>query len=178
MPNPVRLKCIQGLKEGDTFTFERTFSRQETEQFGDLTRDYNPVHYDRRWTDAKGFDGLICHGLLVGSIICEFGGQVGWLATGMDFKFIGPVYFGDTICCTVTLSRIEENGRAEAEATFTNTDGKTVCLARLTGRLPMEPEREILDRMVHEGDPTNKIDGERAYRIDQRLCLKSESVSD
>ena len=165
MPNPVRLKCIEGLKEGDTFTFERTFTREETGQFGDLTRDYNPVHYDRRWTDAKGFGGLICHGLLVGSMICEFGGQVGWLATGMDFKFVGPVYFGDTISCAITLTRMEENGRAEAEATFVNAHGKTVCLARLTGRLPLVPERKTLLKMVEEGDPTNRISSEQGYEL-------------
>ena len=167
MPNPVRLKCIQGLKEGDTFTFERTFTRPETEDFGDLTRDYNPVHYDSRWTDAKGFTGLICHGLLVGSMICEFGGQVGWLATGMDFKFIGPVYFGDTITCTITLTRIEKNGRAEAQSSFTNENGDTVCLANLTGRLPLAPELEILRQMTEAGDPTNQLNAERRYQIDE-----------
>lgn len=31
---------------------------------------------------------MICHGLLVGGMICEFGGQVGWLASGMDFKVL------------------------------------------------------------------------------------------
>lgn len=167
MTNLVRNRCIQGLKEGDVFSFSRTFAKEETEAFGDLTLDYNPVHYDRRWTDAKGFDGLICHGLLVGSMICEFGGQVGWLATGMDFKFVGPVYFGDTITCTVTLLRMEENGRAEAEATFVNASGKTVCLARLTGRLPLAGEQKILQRMVSEKDPTN------ALRDKQTYCLAS-----
>ena len=165
MTNPVRRKCIEGLREGDVFVFSRTFNRKETETFGDLTRDYNPVHYESRWTDAKGFDGLICHGLLVGSMICEFGGQVGWLATGMDFKFIAPVYFGDTITCTVTLTGIQENGRAEADATFINDAGKTVCLARLTGRLPLPPERELLGQMVGEKDPTNKLGNKQDYRV-------------
>ncbi len=27
------------------------------------------------------------HGLLVGSMLTEIGGQLGWLATEMDFKF-------------------------------------------------------------------------------------------
>jgi len=111
MANPIRLKAINGLKLDDTFTYQRTFTKEDTLLFGDMTRDYNPVHYDERWTDEKGFKGVICHGLLVGSMICEFGGQVGWLATGMDFKFISPVYFGDTIQCTVTITKIEEGGR-------------------------------------------------------------------
>jgi acyl dehydratase len=159
MPNPIRIKALQALREGAQFILTRTFTRKDTTDFGDLTRDYNPVHYDSRWTDLKGFDGLICHGLLVGSMICEFGGQVGWLATGMNFKFLKPVYFKDTITCTITLTRLEAGGRAEAEAVFTNQDAQQVGHALLTGRLPQQPERDLLKQMITEGDPTNKLAG-------------------
>lgn len=157
MPNPFRAKAIQGLKVGDSFSFKRHFTKDESISFGDMTRDYNPVHYEPRWADLKGFDGLICHGLLIGSMICEFGGQVGWLATGMDFKFIKPVYFGDTIHCTITITRKESGGRTEAEASFLNQDQVKVCHAALSGRLPIKQERELLERMINENDPTNKL---------------------
>ena len=157
MPNPIRQQAIEGLKEKDTFAYSRTFTQKETEIFGDITRDYNPVHYDLRWVEAKGFKGLVCHGLIVGSMICEFGGQVGWLATGMTFKFIKPVYFDDTITCTITITKIEDSGRSEAEAIFTNQTNEQVCYAYLTGRLPLNHEKAILRRMVEEGDPTNKL---------------------
>jgi len=127
MGNPIREKAIKGLEAGDSFVYTRTFSKEESMAFGDLTNDYNPVHYDRRWTDGKGFRDLICHGLLIGGMICEFGGQVGWLATGMNFKFLHPVYFNDTILC------------------------------RVTGRLPLEKEKQILSRMLSEGDSSNKL---------------------
>ena len=157
MSNPMRLKAIEGLEIGDTYKYRRTFTQEETKLFGDITRDYNPVHCDLRWTGAKGFDGLICHGLLVGSMICEFGGQVGWLATGMNFKYIKPVYFGDTIECEITITRIEGSGRAEAEAVFTNGSGDQVGFAHLTGRIPVGRERDILRQMVAEGDLTNRL---------------------
>lgn len=157
MSNAMRRQAIEGLKEGDSFTYKRTITQEETELFGDITRDYNPIHYDPRWAEAKGFNGLICHGLIVGSMICEFGGQVGWLATGMNFKFIKPVYFGDTITCSIMITKIEESGQAEAEAFFVNEMGDQVCYAHLTGRVPLEHERDILERIVSEGDPTNKL---------------------
>jgi acyl dehydratase len=160
MNNPIRMQAIEGLREGDTFSYQRVFSRGETESFGDLTRDYNPVHYEPRWVRGKGYRDLICHGLLVGSMICEFGGQVGWLATGMNFKFIKPVYSGDTIRCTIRVLKIEDSGRAEAEAILTNQDGEQVCYALVTGHLPLEGERAILGQMVSEGDPTNGISDE------------------
>ncbi|MCP4666856.1 MAG: acyl dehydratase [Deltaproteobacteria bacterium] len=161
MGNPIRLKAIQGLRQGDAFSYRRVFGQEETESFGDMTRDYNPVHYDTRWAKAKGYRSLICHGLLVGSMICEFGGQVGWLATGMNFKYIKPVYFGDTVHCAITITKIAENGAAEAEAYFTNQDGEQVCHAHLTGRIPLNRERELLEQMIKEGDPTNKLSDER-----------------
>ena len=157
MPNPMRQRAIDGLKVGDVFTYARTFTRKDTLLFGDMTRDYNPVHYEPRWAEAKGFKGLICHGLLVGSMICELGGQVGWLATGMEFKYIKPVYFNDTITCTLTITTVEDSGKAEAEALFADEAGEQVCYAHLTGRLPQEHERAILISMVEQGDPTNKL---------------------
>ncbi len=157
MPNPIRQQAISGLAPGDTFSYRRRFSQSDTHRFGELTRDYNPVHYEPRWAEQKRFTGLICHGLLVGSMICEFGGQVGWLATGMQFNFIKPVYFGDTILCEITLTLIETNGRAEADARFFNQDGLQVCHAHLTGRLPDDRERDLLKQMVDKGDPTNRL---------------------
>ncbi|EFK06472.1 MaoC-like protein [delta proteobacterium NaphS2] len=153
----LRKKAVNGLETGDTFVITRTFSQEETHLFGDLTRDYNPVHYDERWTRAKRMDGLICHGLLVGGMICEFGGQVGWLASGMDFKFIRPVYFNDTITCKIILTRLETNGRAEAKGKFFNTAGEQVAYVILRGILPTGNDKQILNEMITEGDPTNKI---------------------
>ncbi len=160
MSNSMRMKAVQGLRAGDSFCYRRCFSQSETEVFGQITRDYNPVHYDARWAAAKGYSGLICHGLLVGSMICEFGGQVGWLATGMNFKFIKPVYFGDTIQCDLKITRIDPNGRAAAEAVFTNQAGEQVCSAHITGRLPLGPEQELLQQIIDEGDPNNPLSNE------------------
>ena len=175
MGNPLREQMIRGLCEGDTFCFSRRFSQEETETFGDLTRDYNPVHYDSRWTRSKGFSDLICHGLLVGGMICEFGGQVGWLATGMHFRFLNPVYFNDTIQCKITLTRLEPTGRAEAKAEFTNQQGQRVALAAMTGRLPVADDNALLNRMVQEGDPSNKLADQSGYRINQDKPLKWDS---
>jgi 3-hydroxybutyryl-CoA dehydratase len=90
MGSDMRQRAIQGIRVGDSFRISRIFSRGEIEAFGDLTRDYNPVHYHKRWSQAKGFEGLVCHGLLVGSMLCEIGGQVAWLAPGMTVQFVRP----------------------------------------------------------------------------------------
>lgn len=153
----VRSKAVTGLAVGDIFTITRTFSQDETLAFGQLTRDYNPVHYDERFADAKGFSGLICHGLLTGGMLCEAGGQIGWLATRMDFKFKRPVYFGDSITCRITITKLGANGKAEAQAVMTNQDGVEVLRALLEGFVPGPAEKEVLAAMQAEGDPTNPL---------------------
>jgi acyl dehydratase len=152
-----RQRATQGLNPGTTFTFARTFINSDVEVFGDITRDYNPVHYEERFTRVKGFLGLICHGLLVGSMVCELGGQVAWLASGMEFRFLSPVYIGETITCRVTIEEVDERGFARAEGIFTNQDGQKVLEATLTGFIPGTREREVLAKMMAEGDPTNKL---------------------
>ena len=67
----IRKKTIEGLQVGDVFTVSRTFTEEQARLFGELSRDYNPVHYDERFIAAKNLQGRICHGLLVGSLVTE-----------------------------------------------------------------------------------------------------------
>ncbi len=83
----LRQKVIEGLVEGDTFEIKRTFSDADIVQFEALSRDHNPVHSDAKYAEAKGFDGVIAHGLLTATLITEIGGQLGWLASSMILRF-------------------------------------------------------------------------------------------
>ena len=155
--SPLRVKAINGLSIGDTFSIQRTFVEKDMKTFSEITRDYNPVHFDDRFVSAKKFNGRICHGLLVASMLTEIGGQIGWLATEMDFKFLKPVYFGDTITCTLKITRIDDKLWAEAEAIYKNQSEDIVLKAFLSGKVPGEKEKEIMKTMMNEGDPTNKV---------------------
>jgi acyl dehydratase len=153
----IRNKTIQGLSVGDTFVVRRQFTEADMLTFADVTRDYNPIHFEKRFSDAKNFKDRICHGLLVGGILTEVGGQISWLASEMNFRFKRPVYFGDTIECTFTITEIDERNRARAEVIYRNQDDTIVLEANVAGIIPGEPEKEILAAMVAEGDPTNKV---------------------
>jgi acyl dehydratase len=153
----MRQKAIDGLAAGNTFVVTRTFTQQETITFAEISRDYNPVHFDRRFAKSKGFSDVICHGLLVAGMLTEIGGQIGWLASGMNFRFKKPVYAGDTIECRLTITEIDNRGRAQAEATFRNQREEIVIEASVTGIVPGNAEREIMALMVAEGDSTNPL---------------------
>jgi 3-hydroxybutyryl-CoA dehydratase len=137
----IRKKAIAGLKRGDSFAISRTFTEQDTMAFADISRDYNPVHFDHRFAQVKNFHGRICHGLLVASMLTEIGGQMGWLASGMQFRFKKPVYFGDTIACRFTITELDDRNRAKAEAVFTNQQDEIVIEAYVTGITPHSPHQ-------------------------------------
>jgi 3-hydroxybutyryl-CoA dehydratase len=155
MPH-IRSKTIAGLQAGAVFTVSRTFTEQQVLDFAGISRDYNPVHFDQRFADTKNFRGLICHGLLVASLLTEIGGQIGWLASGMNFRFRRPVYIGDTVVCSFTVTEIDERNRAKAEAVFTNQHGEVVIEASVAGIVPGAPELGVMKLMLAEGDPTNQ----------------------
>ena len=153
----IRQKAIDGIDLGDRFVVNRTITPEDIGDFAKITKDYNPVHFDDRFAKAKKFQDRICHGLLAASLVTEIGGQIGWLATEMNFKFKKPVYAGDTIFCELTIINIDKTGTAHAEAIITNGDGMIVLEAVLKGILPGETEKQVIRDMIAEGDPTNKI---------------------
>ncbi len=167
-----RLAAEGRIGVGTTIRIRRTFSGEEVQAFGDLTRDYNPVHYEPRWAAQKGFVGPICHGLLVGGMICEAGGQWGWLASGMSFRFRAPVYPGDTVSCEMTVVAVDERQRARAEFVLTNQRGDVVVTGELWGHLPSSQDQDLLRTMLSEGDPTNLLRDERPPAEDAFTCSR------
>ena len=152
----IRKRMLAGVEAGDSFTVRRTFNEDDMHLFTGVSHDHNPIHFDDRFTEVKNIKERICHGLLVGSMLTEIGGQIGSLASKITFRFTSPVYFGDTISCTLTITEIADKNRALAEAKFNNQQGFTVLEAELAGILPGDSERRILSLMVQEGDPTHK----------------------
>ncbi|WP_248800796.1 MaoC family dehydratase [Pseudomonas sp. MWU13-2105] len=150
-----RERAAEGLQIGDRFTIFRCFSDEEIRQFSQISRDYNPVHCDARYAQLRRFKTPIAHGLLTASLITEIGGQIGWLATGMNLAFKRPVYPGESITCHWLIVGIDERGHAKAEVRVLNAEGITVLEATTTGVLPGTEERECLKQMLSEGDPSN-----------------------
>jgi acyl dehydratase len=152
-----RQRAAEGLQPGDTFRISRTFTDDDVIRFARMTRDYNPVHFDARFAKARNLPAPICHGLLTASLVTEIGGQIGWLASAMNFRFKGPVYVGETITCSWEITAIDQYGRAKAFAAIANESGVTVIEAEISGIVPGVEERMVLNQMLSEGDPTNGL---------------------
>ena len=152
MTTQIRKQLLAGVSAGDTFSLTRTFTEDDMHLFTGVSNDHNPIHFNKEYASAKGFDSVICHGLHVGSLITEIGGQLSMLAAGMNFRFRRPVYFGDTITCTLTIDEMDERGRVKCTALFVNQKGETVIDVQMFGTLPSNDEIAIITRPGKRGE--------------------------
>jgi acyl dehydratase len=49
----IREQAIRGLNVGDAFRVTRTFTDAGVRKFADISRDYNPAHFDERFAGVK-----------------------------------------------------------------------------------------------------------------------------
>lgn len=130
-------RSIEEFEVGMTAEFSHTFTQEETEIMAELIRDHNPFHYDCEFVRKTRFKKPIVHGMLVGSMISHFGGDLfpgpGCLAETIDLKFLGPVYFGDTIRAVATITQVDhaQNRLAFSMECF-NAKGEKVCKGEAT----------------------------------------------
>jgi 3-hydroxybutyryl-CoA dehydratase len=126
--------AFDALPSGQTFVFRRTFTEGDVALFCGVTGDYNPYHIDETFARQSPYGGRIIPGLLTGSMLTHIGGMIGFLATEMTFRYLAPVYVGDTITATVTFAeKDEERRRMLGLAICTNQHGKEVLRATFSG---------------------------------------------
>ena len=89
--------------EGETHTFERTFTTEAVERFGEVSRDVQERH-----TEPDDDNRLLVHGLLTATLPTKIGGDLEVLATSMVFEFVRPVYTGELIECTWIFDSVDE----------------------------------------------------------------------
>lgn len=127
-------EAFQQLYVGQTFTYRRTFTDGDVSQFCGVTGDFNPYHMDDLFVRESRYGRRIIPGLLAGSMITHIGGLLGFIAVEMNFRYVAPVYVGDTITCTVTIKEKDEARRLiKAHATMVNQDGVEVLESRFEG---------------------------------------------
>jgi acyl dehydratase len=125
---------IDDIRIGDSVTLEKTISESDVYLFAGITGDFSPNHVNERYMKGSVFGTRIAQGALVvgftSAAAAMFGIKYGvdGVAAGYDkLRFLGPVFFGDTIRIEYRISRIDrERQRTHAELKVTNQDGKLV----------------------------------------------------
>ena len=118
-------------REGDVYTFERTFTPEDVRRFADLSGDEQPRHLE---PDEEG--RLLVHGLLTATMPTKLGGDLEVLGRSMSFDFLQPVYTGETVTCELEIEAVEESeDRYDVAASVTceNEDGEAVMRGTVEG---------------------------------------------
>ncbi|ELY51624.1 MaoC family dehydratase [Natronolimnohabitans innermongolicus] len=117
--------------EGETRTYERTFTVEDVQQFAELTGDDQARHTE---PDENG--RVMVQGLLTATLPTKLGSDNEVLASTMEFDFRRPVYTGETISCRSTYDEVvERDDRYEftSDVVCENGDGEVVLTSRTEG---------------------------------------------
>jgi 3-hydroxybutyryl-CoA dehydratase len=119
------------INVGDTAEFSKTITEKEVYSFAEVSGDFNPVHVDPEFAKNSMFGKQIAHGVLSGSLIStvlgtKLPGQ-DTIYLGQNFKFLAPVFFGDTLTAKVEVAEKKDEKHIIKLRTFVmNQEGKIV----------------------------------------------------
>lgn len=128
---------IRELKIGDQASTAKTISESDVYLFAGITGDHNPAHVNEVYASQTRFGRRIAHGILSAGLISAVLAMKlpgpGTIYLGQELKFVRPVYFGDTITATYTVSELlPEKNIARLETVCTNQDGAVVIKGTAT----------------------------------------------
>ena len=116
---------------GQSAEMVHTVTEEDIKKFGDLSGDYNPLHFNEEWAKTTMFRGRIAHGILTAAYISAAIGMhlpgPGTIYMSQSMRFMGPVRIGDTITARVeVISLNDEKQRVTLKTTCTNQEEKVV----------------------------------------------------
>ena len=101
---------IEELKPGMSESYARTVTEEDIQKFGEVSGDFNPVHFDDAYAKTTIFRGRIAHGLLTAGYISTVLGTklpgAGSIFMGATIRFKAPVRIGDLVTATCTVREV------------------------------------------------------------------------
>ncbi|MFX1533061.1 MAG: MaoC family dehydratase [Promethearchaeota archaeon] len=119
------------IEIGQSAELIRIITEEDIQKFGELSGDFNPVHFDEDWAKQTIFKSRIAHGLLSATFISTAIGMhlpgPGTIYLGQNLSFRRPVRIGDTITTRVeVIKKDDEKQRITLKTTCTNQEGELV----------------------------------------------------
>lgn len=117
---------IEDLREGMTASYSQTITDYDVKAFAGISGDHNPIHVDDVYASESRFKKRIAHGFHSASFFSAiFGTQLpgkGCVYASQNLIFKRPVYLGDTVTASVTVTKIDLKSK--------KVDFETVCKVR------------------------------------------------
>ena len=124
----------ESLRIGQKVMISRIVNEVDIEAFAKLSLDRNPVHFDEDFAAKTIFGRRIAHGMigmaLISGALTELMGNGNvWLSA--TIKFEKPVFIGDELSCTLTITELKRRGIATIEAVINKASGEVVISGTL-----------------------------------------------
>lgn len=125
-------KTFLEIEINDSASFSKTISETDVYLFAGISGDFNPLHVDEEYAKTTEFGTRIAHGGLPASLLAPVLGMklpgLGTVALETTTKFRKPVFFGDTVTCTVVvIEKVERIKAVRMKVTWTNQKKEVVC---------------------------------------------------
>jgi len=122
---------MTAIKRGMSASYTHTVTDADVVNFADAIGDNNPVHLDPAYAATTCFGARVAHGLLsAGFISTVLGTRLpgsGTIYLKQTLEFCRPVYIGDTVTATVTVTRVNsKTNRLWFTTVCTNQKGRIV----------------------------------------------------
>lgn len=103
---------IDSFYIGQAASLKKVFNTEDVIAFSELSLDKNPIHLNESYAEQSRFGKRIVHGFLVGSLISAVFGTLlpgeGAIYLHQEMNFRKPVYHGDEITATVTITEVKK----------------------------------------------------------------------
>lgn len=130
---------FEEFQPGMTFvTPGRTVTESDIVSFAGLSGDYNLIHTDAEYSRTTPFGARVAHGLLGLAIVSGLAVRTGLLEGTVlafreinEWKFVRPVFIGDTVHAVLAVTETKElrrlgGGAVSIDFDVRNQDGETV----------------------------------------------------
>lgn len=122
------------FKVGEKSSYARTITETDVALFIGVTWDVNPLHTDDVYASGTPFGKRIVPGLLTASLLTHMGGLWAFMATQMQFKFVAPVFIGETITAEAEIVEVDrEKGWVRLNCRCLNEKGEQVLTGDVSG---------------------------------------------
>jgi len=122
---------MENIKVGQKASRSITFTNDHVKKYAELTGDYNPVHFKEDFARRTKFGRLIVQGGLttglVDALVAMDMPGPGTVFLSQNWKFIAPVFIGDTITAEVEVLSVHKSKPVTQVAiTVKRLDNETV----------------------------------------------------
>ncbi|MCR4828262.1 MAG: MaoC family dehydratase [Bacteroidales bacterium] len=104
---------LSELFVGQSASLKKRFTSEELVQFSEISLDKNPIHLDEEYASKSPFGKRIVYGYLTASLFSGLIGSKlpgnGSIYLGQSLNFKKPVYLGEEVTATVTITKIRDD---------------------------------------------------------------------